>query len=61
MPFLPEELTAALRRRPAVQRAFDALPPSHQREYVKWIAEAKRAETRAARAAKTVAKLAART
>jgi uncharacterized protein YdeI (YjbR/CyaY-like superfamily) len=60
MAVLPDELAAALRRRPAVQRAFDALPPSHQREYVQWIAEAKRAETRAARAAKAVAMLAAR-
>jgi len=45
-------LTAAGRR-----AAFDALSFSHQREYVEWIDDAKRAETRARRITKTVEQL----
>jgi hypothetical protein len=37
--------------------AFDALSYSHQREYVAWIEEAKRGETRARRIADTVERL----
>lgn len=33
------------------------LPPSHQREYLKWIEEAKRADTRARRIAQTITRL----
>ena len=32
---------------------FAALPPSHRREYVKWIEDAKKPYTRAVRIAKT--------
>lgn len=56
-PTEPEELTAALAADPAARAAFDALPPSHQREYVRWIAEGKRSETRTERAAKTVRRI----
>lgn len=50
---VPADLAAAL---DAAGRsaAFDALSYSHQREYVDWIEEAKRADTRARRIAKTV-------
>ena len=53
---VPEDLAAAL---DAAGRlgAFDALSYSHQREYVEWIDEAKRAETRARRIAHTVERL----
>ena len=51
----PPELAAELERRPALKRAFEAMPVSHVREYVKWIAEAKRAQTRATRAEKAIA------
>ena len=53
----PDDLIAALPAAPPARKAFDALPASHQREYVKWIAEAKRAETRAKRIAQTVQRL----
>lgn len=33
---------------------FDKLAYSHRREYVRWIEEAKRAETRTARVAKAI-------
>lgn len=40
-----------------VRAAFDKLSYTHQKEYVRWITEAKREETRAARLAKSVAML----
>ena len=36
---------------------FDSLPPSHQREYLTWIAEAKKPATRERRVASTLARL----
>lgn len=56
-PSEPSELTAALAADPAARSAFDALPPSHRREYLRWVSEAKRTETRVERAAKTVRRL----
>ena len=37
------------RRRPAARDAFEGLSHTHRREYVEWIAGAKRAETRSRR------------
>lgn len=37
--------------------AFAALSPSHRNEYIRWIAEAKRPDTRARRIAGTVQRL----
>jgi Bacteriocin-protection, YdeI or OmpD-Associated/Domain of unknown function (DUF1905) len=51
------DLAAALRKAEA-RAKFDALSFSHQREYVRWIDEAKRADTRARRITKTVEGLA---
>lgn len=42
----PPELVAALRRNARARAAFDAFPPSHKREYIEWIADAKTDETR---------------
>jgi hypothetical protein len=53
----PPELLAALAEDPAVRAAYEALPPSHRREYAKWIGETKQAETRAERVAKMVRRL----
>jgi uncharacterized protein YdeI (YjbR/CyaY-like superfamily) len=47
----PAELVAALAGNPAAQATFDAFPPGCRREYVDWVAEAKRPETRVKRAA----------
>ena len=55
---VPEALAAALRGNPAAQEAFDAFSNSHRREYIAWIVEAKREETRARRVAEAVAQLA---
>jgi hypothetical protein len=54
---LPDELAAALKKHAKLRAAWDALPPSHRREHVKYINEAKKAETRAARLDKTLAAL----
>jgi bifunctional DNA-binding transcriptional regulator/antitoxin component of YhaV-PrlF toxin-antitoxin module len=51
---VPAELRVALRSNPQAQSFFDALAFTHQREYVRWIAEAKREQTRAARITRTV-------
>lgn len=45
-PVAPDDLLAALRRNGAARKTFDAFAPSHQREYIEWITEAKRPETR---------------
>ena len=51
---LPPDLGAALAAEPDAKRAFDALSFTHQRQYVEWVEEAKRPETRARRIAGTV-------
>jgi uncharacterized protein YdeI (YjbR/CyaY-like superfamily) len=42
------------RRNPATRATFDKLSFTHRREYVRWIEEAKREETRARRVTKAV-------
>lgn len=54
---VPPALSAALKKSPKARAAFDALSPSHRREYAEWIADAKRDETRDARVAKALAQL----
>ena len=51
---VPEDLQAALKKNKKALAAFDAFPPGHRREYVNWITEAKRPETRAKRLATAV-------
>jgi uncharacterized protein YdeI (YjbR/CyaY-like superfamily) len=43
---VPPELLKALEQHPEAKATFDAFSPSHRREYVDWVAEAKREETR---------------
>lgn len=50
----PPELEAALSANPAARATFDAFPPGCRREYVDWVAEAKRPETRDKRIAQAV-------
>jgi hypothetical protein len=54
---LPEELQSGFEQNPAAQAFFDKLSFSKQREYVLWITQAKRAETRQQRIEKTIALL----
>ena len=51
---VPQDLRAAIDAAPAAAATFDGFPPSCQREYVEWVTEAKRDETRAKRLAQTV-------
>jgi Bacteriocin-protection, YdeI or OmpD-Associated/Domain of unknown function (DUF1905) len=51
---VPAELTAALDGDAEARRAFDALAFTHRKEYARWVAEAKRAETRERRVAETL-------
>ncbi|MFN3821200.1 MAG: YdeI/OmpD-associated family protein [bacterium] len=51
---IPEELQVLLQHDEAAKEHFLKLSPSHQREYVQYITEARKAETRARRAGKVV-------
>ena len=51
---VPDYFTAALGKNAKARAAFENFSPSHQREYVEWITEAKRDETRARRIATTI-------
>jgi hypothetical protein len=55
---VPDDLAAALTEAGAAD-VFGRLSYSHQREYVSWISEAKRPETRQRRIAQTVERIAA--
>ena len=50
----PPELLAALKAHPAAKKTFDAFAPSKQRDYIEWIVEAKREETRDKRLAQAM-------
>jgi len=54
-PMTPDDLAAALDQVPAARATFDGFAPSCRREYVEWIVDAKRPETRAKRIAEAVA------
>ena len=54
---IPTELADALAADGAAKAAFEALAPSHRREYADHVAEAKRPETRERRAAQTIERL----
>jgi hypothetical protein len=43
---IPEYLTEALERNKKAKEAFEKMSPSHKREYVDWIVDAKTGETR---------------
>jgi hypothetical protein len=53
-----EELQAALKKNPSARKAFEQMSYSHQREYADHVREAKKLETRQARAAKSVVMIA---
>jgi hypothetical protein len=56
---VPDDLAALLAADPAARSTFDGLAPGQRKEWVRWVTEAKRPETRADRLAKTVEALAA--
>ena len=57
-PALPEDFVAALRENVLASANFEKLSPSHRREYIQWISEAKQAATRQRRIDKAVAQIA---
>lgn len=54
---LPEDLAAALKKNKKIGDYFHSLAYSHRKEYVEWIVEAKREETRAERIKGTIERL----
>jgi bacteriocin resistance YdeI/OmpD-like protein/uncharacterized protein DUF1905 len=54
---VPHDLQAALAADPAAQEAFTRLSFTHRREYVEWVEEAKRPETRSRRITATVGRV----
>ncbi|ROZ64140.1 YdeI family protein [Ramlibacter sp. WS9] len=53
-PEVPDDLSAVLKRNAKARKTFEAFSPSHQREYIEWLVEAKRAETREKRLAQAI-------
>jgi hypothetical protein len=51
---LPEELAALFAENPEAQAVYEKLSYTHRKEYVQWINDAKRPETRANRLVKTI-------
>jgi len=55
---MPKALAAGLKKDPLARAAFQKMPPSHQREWLKYINEAKRPETTLRRVDNALARLA---
>jgi uncharacterized protein YdeI (YjbR/CyaY-like superfamily) len=51
---VPEDLTGALNANAKARKTFDAFSPSHKREYIEWITEAKTEATRTKRLATAI-------
>ncbi len=51
---VPQDLQAAIDAAPVARATWASFPPSCQREYVEWVTEAKRDETRAKRLEQTI-------
>ena len=51
---IPDYFTKALNKNKTANKAFEAFSPSHKREYVEWITEAKTEETRNKRMARAL-------
>lgn len=54
LPQAPADLVAALNKNSRARAVFEAFPPSHKREYIDWVVEAKREQTRARRLAQAI-------
>lgn len=51
---VPEALAAALKKNKTAKAAFEKFPPSHRKEYIQWITEAKTDATRDKRVAAAI-------
>jgi uncharacterized protein YdeI (YjbR/CyaY-like superfamily) len=54
---VPEDLVLALSKSSEAKAAYEKLSYSNKKEYVRWVTEAKRLETRTRRVSQTVEKL----
>ena len=54
LPDIHPEFAAALDKAPKAKSAFEAFAPSHRREYLEWVAEAKQDSTRQKRIAEAI-------
>lgn len=54
---VPEDFKKALERESTARAAFEMFSYSHKKEWVEWISQAKKSETRARRIAKAIAVL----
>lgn len=54
---VPPQLAAEFQKHPGAKKRFDKMSYTHQREYVNYISEAKKEETRQRRAAKVISML----
>jgi uncharacterized protein YdeI (YjbR/CyaY-like superfamily) len=50
----PDYFTAALKKNAKARNTFEDFSPSHRREYIEWVTEAKREETRKERLEKSI-------
>jgi uncharacterized protein YdeI (YjbR/CyaY-like superfamily) len=55
---VPDDLLRALKKNKKALTAFEAFPPSHRREYIQWITDAQREETRQRRLDVAIAQIA---
>lgn len=51
---VPSDLAYALKKNAKARKTFESFSPSHRREYIEWITEAKREETRKRRLAQAI-------
>jgi len=51
---VPQELTEALEKQPKAKDVFENFSPSHRKEYIMWIVEAKQEATKQKRIAQTI-------
>lgn len=54
---IPSDIKKALVKSKTAKAKFEKMPPSHQKEYLKYVLEAKKAETRTRRIEKMIAEL----
>jgi len=57
---VPDFIAREIALHPVAQEFWTTIPPSHRRNYIRWITEAKQEQTRRSRLARTVAALNAR-
>ena len=57
LPEMPADLAAALAKKPKALANYEAMSPTHRREYLEWVLEARREDTRVRRVAQAVERL----